>query len=524
MAEFVQEKKLSLHYFWILIAITLGAMLYVGLHSQVFLGDEVHHFRFAQENLRVGGRALYDGLYGPVIPPGYLFASEPVWPLGLGYLGRLSGIQNLQAVGQFYQIGFVLLFIYSIYFLAKDLYGKSCAEDAAFLAATMPMAVSFGILLYVDLPAAAFSALTFIMLFRKKYFWAGFFVGLAYLTKRSGFFYLPAVALLILSEKVSFFEKVKMAFFFSVGALLFVVPDILWRNQVLYSTKTIQLQPDTAGPLPPVIPAGTGFRSSFRMAMDHSWGMIRERIAVFNPVRFWVVKEKLNSSLTNPKDIAAYFGIPFLVLLARYFLKRDFSRRDLFLWMPITVFLMAYTFIFHLGSDIRYLFPVMPLFIVIAAKSFGSVGGIWRKLLVAAAVAQVMAACFFVYHTRRPTPAVKESFEYIQKNIPAEDVVMYPEANMVQWAQRKIIWGLGGILNLFWVEDEHHALPLIRLNRLRYIIIKKNRIYDDGNGTLRHYSGYPASFVKRLETWSIVEPVFENSEIKIWKVHSEKNL
>lgn len=523
----VPKKKRTLNIYWILIGLCLAAMLYVGLNSDVFLGDEVHHYRFAKENFHVGGRALYDGLYGPVIPPGYLFASEPVWPLGLSSLWRITGSLDLKNVAQFYQLGFVALYIFSIYFLAKELYGKACAQDAAFLAATMPMAVSFGILFYVDLPAAAFCALAFLMIARKRYFWAGLFVGTAYLTKRSGFFFLPAAGLFILTEKASFYEKMKMGFLFSLGALLLVIPDIFWRNKVLYAAHIIPQRASDALPLPfphAPLPMAEEFRNSVHTAFERSWGMIRERIAIFNPMKFWQVKEKLNSSLLNPKDILSYFGVPFLVLFPAYFLRRNFSRRDFFLWMPLVVFVMAYIFIFHLGSDIRYIFPAVPLLVIIAAKSFEGIGGIWRKMLVMTAVLQVLAACFFVYQTRRPTPAVRESFAYIRENIPADAVVMYPEANMVEWAQRKIIWGLGGILNLFWVEDEHHALPLIRLNKLRYIIIKKNRIYDDQNGTLRHYSGYPKSFVDRLPQWSIVEPVFENSEIKIWKIHSERNV
>jgi 4-amino-4-deoxy-L-arabinose transferase-like glycosyltransferase len=62
-----------------IILIASIALLITGLTSELYLEDEVYHYRFAKQMYEVGRRVSYDSLYGSGMPPGYFYKTEPLW-------------------------------------------------------------------------------------------------------------------------------------------------------------------------------------------------------------------------------------------------------------------------------------------------------------------------------------------------------------------------------------------------------------------------------------------------------------
>ena len=69
---------------------------------------------------------------------------------------------------------------------------------------------------------------------------------------------------------------------------------------------------------------------------------------------------------------------------------------------------------------------------------------------------------------------------------------------------------------MFWSKREDDIKETMKINRLDYIVIDKSRIYDDT--VVKHFGGYPKSFVERLPTLPFVEKIFENQAMSIWVV------
>ncbi|MGE5196908.1 MAG: hypothetical protein ACM3IL_00155, partial [Deltaproteobacteria bacterium] len=66
-------------------------VLIAGLTSELSLGDEVVHYRFAKDIFNSGRRVAFDQIYTSGYSPGYSYNSEPLWHIVLATLWRLYG-------------------------------------------------------------------------------------------------------------------------------------------------------------------------------------------------------------------------------------------------------------------------------------------------------------------------------------------------------------------------------------------------------------------------------------------------
>ena len=69
---------------------------------------------------------------------------------------------------------------------------------------------------------------------------------------------------------------------------------------------------------------------------------------------------------------------------------------------------------------------------------------------------------------------------------------------------------------MFWTNKENDIKEIMEINKLDYIVVDKSRIYDDTK--VKHFGGYPKSFVERLHTLPFLENIFENQEMSIWAI------
>lgn len=473
-----------------------------GLTSELSLGDEVMHYRFAKDIFNTGRRVTFDSLYGSGNPPGYFFNSAPLWHILLASLWRLFGKISFP-IAQFYHTIYFALLILSTYFLGKELYGQKQGLYSALIVATVPVITAFSVLFYLDIPAVSLSVLCLLLIVKRKFLLSGVVLGLMYLTKRNTCFFVPAFFFLVLYQtEAGVKEKIKNCLLFFVPAFLFILPDSLWRENNLKLTKIV----------------------NGRETVIPTTGVFKGIIDRFN-LKDWSLRtsEYLNSSLLSSTDIIKYFGIVLLITLAIYVIFKLYEKKDIILWLPVICYFLFFCYIFYPGSDIRYLLPVIPLLAVLSSKAIASCWNKkWLKIsIVILCLLQLISAVLYVRANRQIPKGIKEGFAYLRDETTPDTLIIYPEYVIIEATNRRFVWAgtIRPLLeNLFWNGEENEVRNLLRDGDIdiEYIAVKKSRIYDDSK--VRHFGGYPKSFVERLPKLSFLKLVFDNKDMSIWYI------
>lgn len=456
----------------------------------VWLGDEVHHYRFAK-NFFWSGRPVIDAVYPTGNPPGFYYSSDPLWPFGASFLWKITGGISF-VLAQIYHVFFYILLLLSTYGAARKWYGEQEAFWSLVLTATAPMIVSFGILFYLDVPGTALAVLAFWLLLERRY--AGFAAVLAlqFLMKRSMLFFVPVYFLILLYQNREARLKASgLAVLCLLPLLSVLFWDWEWRAHHFpqHSSMLFQL----LGRLPGInqVPAV----------------LKKEAIASFS-----------NSSIFSLKDNAAYFGLLIISTFFTYFWHRQ--KKDLFLWVFILPFAVL-TWALGMLPDIRYMLPLTPFLSMLASKGLRQFvkTKAAAALILFLAAAQLCAAAVYTAGQRKPQPEILEGFEYIRRTLPPKVWVLYPEFNITEYAERPVVWGNVDLGRLFKGSDDEKLAALAQADT-RFLAVKKSRIYEDGEMTLKHYGGYPSSFMNSLRQSGAFALLFENEQMSIWKVKS----
>lgn len=476
---------------FLLILISYLLLVIVGLTSEICLGDEVHHYRFAKLIYQGGKRLAEDPLYTSMgCWPKYPFISPPLWHILLVIFWKITGGISFYTA-QIYQSIYYALLILFTYLLAKELYTQKEAWYSAIIIATCPMIVSFSILFYIDVPLAALVTICFYLIIKKIYFLAGLLVGLICATKLSGCFFIPAFIFLfflnIFYDRV--IKKIKNLFYFFLPALCVLIFNLgYFRDYKVLNYNALD---------------------SFK----NIGGILIQRF-IKSPLR---VGEYLNSSLTKPIDIVKYFGFVLIISLITYFIYKKYQKKDIFLWITIVTYMAFYIYIFGLGSDVRYIMPIVPLLIILSSKSLAILNKKVLYLLFFMCVIQFGVTGLYVNINRRIPRGIKEGFNYIKQYLPEDAVILYPEENFIEGTQRRAVWAnVYDREAFFWPPNDEEAIKQLKLNKVSYIAIKKSRIYDDSKA--HHFGGYPKSFIERLQKNNLAQLVFNNTQIEIWKI------
>ncbi len=517
--------------FWALLLLEAAIIVINGSITPVSLGDESHHYRFAQNIYNTGKRVPFDPLYASGNPPGFFNNDPPLWHFGLAFLWKITG-GVYQTSAQIYHILFFILLVWMTFILAKEVTGNQEAGwFSAFIIATIPTMVSFSTLLYVDIPLTTFSIFSMYFILKKRYIEAGVASALMYFTKLNSVFFFPGFLFLIFwNEKKNLLKIVKNMTFFTLPVLTIYIPDFLWRN------KNIPFQFN-------IISKGSILERFFERISEGMWLRILERtsepiskriveqipeqivrLQVTSPAKNIIVKEFSSSNLTNSIDLIKYLGLVFLFLLLFHIFRfRRWERKDLSLWVPVISYLIVFLIVFGVHSDLRYLVPILPFLAVLITPSFLSLRRSWRWVLIGVCILQFASTSFYVHQKRQISPGMMEGFEFIKNNVPESALILYPEENLLIYAQRRVIWSafkvarsgpVYSLRTIFWgyPEETNHAL---RINEIDHILIKKSRIYDDRE--VHHLGGYPQSFVEKLPHLEGWVKIFENSEAALWK-------
>jgi 4-amino-4-deoxy-L-arabinose transferase-like glycosyltransferase len=488
---------------WMIILLfSLGVMI-VGLSSNLYLGDEITHYRFAKGIFTEGERITFDPLFGKNYSNQVNYLIPPLWHILLAFLWKIVG-RISYPLAQVYHTIYYALLLFSTYLLGKEIYGEEEGKYSMILVGTVPMIISFGILFYVDVPLAALTTLTFFLILRRKQLFAGLGFGLMYFTKWSGVaFGIPfLLAILFLNYKDKFLMKM---LFFSLASLMIILPDIYWREK--HASKEEYWMGNAQTTL-----------KSFAFGVSHNikgWVTPKQP-----PPKGFVEKISYghNSTFLSIKDHIKYFGLPLLSLLMVYLFKRKFLKKDWLLWMPIFFYFLFFIFFFNINADIRYLLPISPFLCVMASKAIA----LWDRkkfkiLFLVICLVQFLSVLGYVYSQRRITPAIQEGIHYIKKNTSEDAIIIYLEYNLTEYTNRRVVWtsNFWRLEKVFWGDDELTKDLLVK-NKVQYVLIKKAKIYDDKER--RHLRGYPISFIQRLSTSRFFELKFDNKELSLWRL------
>jgi hypothetical protein len=474
--------------FWVALLLVAGLIVLNGVATEVSLGDESHHYRFAQNIYTEGKRVPFDPLYESGKPPGFFYNAPPFWHFLLAFLWKMTGGIS-QTTAQVYHVLFFILLIWLTSLLAREVTGEEKRWFPALIIATVPMVVSFSTLLYMDVPMTALSTFGFYLILRKRYFVAGIASGLAYFTKLNAAFLFPGFLFLVVwNERGRISAHLKNLCFFTLPILVIYIADLYWRKIHITSGNSI------------------------------GWSSVSGLFTLR-----W--REYLNSNLTDPIDLIKYFGLAFLFLVFLHlFSYRRWDRKGLIFWVPVVSYLLAFLIIFRIESDIRYLLPILPFLVALFSPRLLSLGKRWQIVLIGICILQFGSTTYYVHQQRQISPEVKEGFEYIRKNVSGNALILYPEENLLVYTHRKMVWSAVsiyrsgkevGLYELFWANDPGEMSRALKASYLDYILIKKSRIYDDREE--QHLGGYPRSFVDRLSKLEGWMKVFENQGLALWK-------
>ena len=489
----------------IILLFSLGVMV-VGLSSKIYLGDEITHYRFAKGIFTQEERITFDPLFGKNYSNQVNYLIPPLWHILLASLWKVAGRISFPLAQVYHTIYYALL-LFSTYLLGKEIYGEEEGKYSMILVGTMPMIVSFGILFYVDVPLVALTTLTFFLILRRKHLLAGLGFGLMYFTKWSGVaFGIPfLLAILFLNFKEKFLMKMLI---FSLASLIIILPDIYWRE------KHTSQEERWIG----------NAQTTLKSFVSGISGNIHQWAAPKRPSTKETV-EKIsyghNSTFLSVKDQIKYFGLPLLALLIIYLFKKKFLKKDGLLWVPIFFFFLFFILFFNIDADIRYLLPISPFLCVIASKGIvASDKKSFKGVLLAICLVQFLSVLGYVYSQRRVPPAIEEGINYLKHNIPEDAIVVYPEYNLTEYTNRKVVWtsNFWRLENVFWGGDDL-AGKLLLTNKVKYVLIRKDKIYDDRNR--RHLRGYPLSFVHRLSTSGVFELKWDNEKLSLWELREK---
>lgn len=505
----------------LVILLSSVAVFVIGVTTDLRFSDEVYHFLFSKDWYNLGHRPVRMESVNNLKEIGYSYVRQygevPLWHFGLFFLWELRGCVS-ENVAQFYQALFYFLLVLSSYLTAKELYGKEVAWYATIVVATVPAITAFSVLLHQEVAVAGLTTLCLLLIIKRKIAWSAVVMGLALLTKRNAFFLFPVFLLIILflrntSPKISM--RIKKAFLFLVIVVMITVPDLIIRykslgwlffigdegriSKILETTVRPPLSPDSSGsPASPPFP--------------------EKRITSYVP-----------GSVYRTANIPQYLGVSlsFLLLLFLTNVKKIFSSKDLILIFPIFIYLIFFFGLFREWAAARLLSPIVPLLAILASKVFISLKSDKLKYLIYGLCAlQFIGVLIFVYTQRKLTPDEIKAFDYLKKEVSIESRVLTIEESMLFYSTNLRAFS-GQIFNFvnngdyddfLWGDNEENKKDILEKYKIDYLFVQKARIYDDSK--IRHFGGWPKSFVDELPSMPFLEKVFENKDVFIWKVQS----
>lgn len=553
-----------------LVAILGSAVVfYAGVNSDVYLGDESPHYFVASK--------LYEDKEGAFSDPNFTckvlrvtlrgYSLDILWHTLLAGLWGLSG-QRSQLIAQLYQACWYFLLVLSVYLLGKELYNKTTGMYGAILCATMPFAVAYSILLYIDVPVTALTTLTLWMAIKKSYLWAGVFMGLALLTKRNALLILPSVFILLFLKDRVLFELSELR---NQGVKQYLVKGLAFtpltefggvnikflRIAILYRIFSVLLELPNQGirkwfnkigvvnflkfaiPIFVVMIPSLYYRHKYASAVIPPQHLKAFLTDAGNQFTGFLHPENF---LLHPGFILKFIGPVLLLCMILYILNKRYEKQDLLLWIPITIYISMFvvclitmaashsadittfkTRILRLATSamsIRYFSPVLPLLALIAGKELLSINTRhFRTILLAIAFMQMFTTAVYVQRARTIPPDLREAYNFFSRVYPHGQTVFCNKTALGIHTPHNPLRDMGkrmALRDLYWLADDKEIFSILKAHNISYVFVEKDMIFDDSR--VRNTGGYPKSFVEKLPRLPFLKPIFTNGAAQIWQV------
>jgi len=491
-----EEQRVCWKWAVAIIAAAASIVFVAGTLSDVVLGDEPYHFMFARAWADAGlwNRPTHNPLYPSGAPPGYWYVTEPAWPMLLAALWQATG--PVPWVAQLYQAAFYALLLAMVYRLGRHFLGPRGALAALLAAVAVPMVGAFSVTLHLDVPSSAIILAALVLVVDRRLFWAGVLVGLAYLTKRNTAFLVPPMALWIVLQEGSLWQRARRVGLFLLPAVLVVLPDLWWRRHWI---------PGTQDPANPTY-------------------VLRRVTMFFSPTREV-------SNINNPVHLLQYLGAVIPALLGLYVIRRTWQKADRRLWALLAFYLVMLVLFFTLDTDVRYVMPAVPILAVLAARGLA---GWWQRrwvlaLVALAAFAHLGATAWVVNRARHLSPGQEAVFAYLKAHTLPGTRVLYPGESIMIEAHRPVVWNhltdpetREACITPFLIQyGPEKMLAVLRANRVDYICVDEKRILS-GPLAKAERGGYPWAFADRLPTLPFLENVSGDwPGVELWRVKEE---
>jgi len=500
---------------------TLAALLValaafvLGAVTDLSLGDENYHLRKATQFADAGRRLTHDPVYGPVVPPGIPYYDGPAWHAGLAMLWRLTGKSVL--VAQAYQAAWLALFVGCAYAAGRALAGERAGWWALVAAATLPAALFFSVVLYVEVAMMALVTLSAALVLARRPLPAGLAFGMAFLVKPTVAFAFPALmagawlaagAALrsiasLRSTSPTWRRRMGAIALAGIGTAALVIPDLAWRYKHLGTIGVASLSKSGGNTAAP----------------EAIRAMLREK----GPETLYYV-----SSLTRPADIGMYLGmLVVLGLAAAIVLRKPLGRRAAALWTVLGILLLAQGGLIAQSRgylDVRYAMLLFPVLVLLAAMALAEWTRTHRRLawvLVAAAILQGTAVGAKALWIRRIDPQLREAMVTLGRLEVRRPpgFVLCPESKVSTYSGRPILWAAINPGAFFFSWPNEKQWFLLDYFGVEYIAVLQSRIY----AKVKHTGGYPRSFVDALPHLPYVhpEPVIDMGGLTAYRVKSK---
>lgn len=212
MREWLKENKT------VLLIILVFIFLYFFFFSSGLWWDSAVYLGMGKSIFSSGNSGLWE-------------ASRPlVWPAVLGFIWKigLSPVIFGKLIGIIFSIGC----IYLTYLIGKECFNHKVALLASFFVAFTPVFFLESSKLLTGIPSTFFGLAAFYLFFKKRYFYAGLFAGLAFMTRflQLLIFIFLIVFLIFISVKKNLVKNLTFMF---IGFCITVIPYLV-LNLILY--------------------------------------------------------------------------------------------------------------------------------------------------------------------------------------------------------------------------------------------------------------------------------------------------
>lgn len=485
---------------WLVALLVALAVSAVGLASDLSLGDENYHFRKAAQFAEHRARLTHDPDYGPTVPPGIRYSDGPLWHGLLAVVFQMTGRSVWAA--QLYQALWVALLVGLAWMAGRELGGHRTGWWCLITAATLPVTLFFGVVLYVETAMMALIMLTAVLLFRRQLFLAGLAFGASFLVKPTMVLAFPAfVTACLMADRGSPWRRLLGLALAGLGAAVMIGPDLLWR-QVNFGTVGVVYLSRTGGD--PNVPQAIR-------------GMLLEK----GPETFY-----WTSSVLDPRDLAMYLGgLVALGTLVSLLTVRRHGRPAWVLWAVLAALLVPHAAVMAVNHipDIRYAMPVFPALVLLAALAWtrlleGHRG--WTAVVVILAVLQAAAVGLKAVETRRVEPQMKTALEQLgrlQVRRPPGYVIA-AESLVTTYSGRPNLWAAINPGPFFFTWSPEKQWTIMDYYGVEFIAVTESRVYDDT--AARHTGGFPRSYVQALPAMPYVDglPVIQGGGLTVYRI------